>query len=429
MEPTSFLSRVSGTPNGRAPQVYPPPPRHVARDRYWLHVFLFIVTLVSTAFTGAQFIGRAEAWLQGEVFFTLLGFPVSWPFILDGLTFAVALLGFLTVHEFGHYFAARYHRVKTSLPYYIPSPMIGIGTLGAVIRIREQIPSLKKLFDIGAAGPLAGFVVALGMLLYALATVPPPEFMFSVGGHEELLLFIERNGRFPDAMLPVSPEDGSIRMVVGNTILYWGLSQLFADVPPMYEMYHYPLLFAAWLGLFFTALNLLPVGQLDGGHILYALVGPKWHARLARGFMMLMLISTSIGMVDDGPAIVAAVAAGFSPGLASSELFVEAMVWLVLATLLYIMLHRIFQGHLRLIVPALFGIVLIAALARAAGPVLTQFGYLWWLLWCFLLIFVIRVDHPPVLYAEPLTRGRRVLGIISLLIFVLCFSIKPLYFV
>ena len=422
VEPTSFLSRISGASNERTPQIYPPP--RVARDRYWLHVFLFIVTVVSTAFTGAQFIGRAAAWLQSEVFFTLLGLPVSWPFICDGLTFSLALLGFLTVHEFGHYFAARYHRVKTSLPYYIPSPMIGIGTLGAVIRIREQIPSLKKLFDIGAAGPLAGFVVALGLLLYALATVPPPDYMFTVGGHEDLLLFIQQNGRFPDAMLPAPPDDATIRLVVGNTILYWGVAHLFPDVPPMYEMYHYPLLFAAWLGLFFTALNLMPVGQLDGGHILYALVGPKWHARLARGFMMLMLISTAISIVDEGPALLSAF-----PVLASSELLAEAVVWLVLSTMLYVMLHRIFKGDLRLIVPALFGIVFIAAVARAVGPALTQFGWFGWLLWCFLLIFLIRVDHPPVLYAEPLTRGRRVLGILSLLIFVLCFSIKPLYFV
>ena len=408
------------------PQAPPPPPLRAVRDRYWLHALLFIVTLVSTAFTGTQlFIGRTEAWQVGEVLFTFFGMPVTWPFLRDGLTFALSLLGFLTVHEFGHYFAARYHRVKTSLPYYIPTPMIGIGTLGAVIRIREPIPNIRKLFDIGAAGPLAGFVVALGLLLYALATVPPPEFMFTVGGHEDLRLFIEQNGRFPDTMLPGPPEAEGFRMIVGNTVLYWGLAQLFADVPPMYEMYHYPMLFAAWLGLFFTALNLLPVGQLDGGHILYALVGPQWHARLARGFMILMIISTAIGVVDDGPATVTA----FFPGLASAPLAVEAIVWLVLATLLYVMFNRIFQGQLRLIVPALFGIVLIAALARAAGPALTQFGYLGWLLWCFLLIFLIRVDHPPVLYTEPLTRGRRWLGILSLIIFVLCFSIRPLYFV
>ena len=423
MEPSPFLSRVTDASNGRAPRVYPPPPR-AARDRYWLHLLLFAVTVASTAFTGAQFIGRSVAWGQGEAFFTLLGQPVTWPYLRDGLTFALSLLGFLTVHEFGHYFAARAHQVKTSLPYYIPSPFIGIGTMGAVIRIREQIPSLRKLFDIGAAGPIAGFVVALGLLVYALATLPPPEFMFSVGGHEDLHAFIEQFGRFPETMLPAPPELEGLSMTVGNTALYWGLSQFFADVPPMTEMYHYPLLFAAWLGLFFTALNLMPVGQLDGGHILYALVGPKWHGRLARGFVILMMLSMAIGVVDDGAEMLAA----FFPEAASGFLL-EAGMWFILAAMLYIMLHRVFKGDLRLIVPVILGIVLIAALARAAGPVLTQFGYIGWVLWCFLLVFLIRVDHPPVLYVEPLTPGRRVLGILSLLIFVLCFSIKPLYFV
>ena len=424
MEPTSFLSRLSSASNGRPASVYPSP--RVVRDRYWLHLLLLAVTIISTAFTGSQFIGRTIAWEQGEAFFYLLGIPVTWPFLRDGLTFAVSLLGFLTVHEFGHYFAARHHRVKTSLPYFIPSPLIGIGTLGAVIRLREQVPSLRKLFDIGAAGPLAGFVVALGVVIYALATLPPPaEFMQSVGGHEALKAFIDQNGRFPGEMLPGPPESEGFRLVVGNTPLYWGLSQLFANVPPMSEMYHHPMLFAGWLGLFFTALNLLPVGQLDGGHILYALVGPKWHGRLARGFMVLMMISVGIGVVKDGAATILAL----FPGLASYEGLLESGVWFILAALLYPMLSRIFQKDLRQIVPVLLGIVLITALAQAVGPALTQFGYLGWLLWCLLLIYFVRVDHPPVVNAEPLTPARRALGILSLFIFVLCFSIKPLYFV
>ncbi|MFB3131778.1 MAG: site-2 protease family protein, partial [Rhodothermales bacterium] len=362
MEPTPFLSRLSGASNGRPASVYPP--SRVVRDQYWLHLLLFAVTLISTAFTGSQFIGRTIAWEQGEVFFYLLGFPVTWPFLRDGFTFALSLLGFLTVHEFGHYFAARYHRVKTSLPYFIPSPLIGIGTLGAVIRIREQVPSLRKLFDIGAAGPLAGFVVALGVLVYALATLPPPaEFIQSVGGHEALKAFIDQNGRFPDEMLPGPPESEGFRLVVGNTPLYWGLSQLFANVPPMYEMYHHPMLFAGWLGLFFTALNLMPVGQLDGGHILYALVGPKWHARLARGFMILMAISMAIGLIDSGVEFLISV----RPSLESYRGALLIGQWFALAGFLYLILNRVFSRNLRLIVPLLFGIVLIAALAKAAG--------------------------------------------------------------
>ena len=388
------------------------------KDRYWLHILLFVVTLLSTAYTGATvFIGRAEAWNESHL---LLGI-LSAGFVRDGLVFALSLLGFLTVHEFGHYVAARRHGVRTTLPYYIPSPLIGIGTLGAVIRIREQVPTGRKLFDIGAAGPVAGFVVALGILVYALATLPAPEYMFGVPGHEPLLQHIARTGDFPASPLP-GPE--GFRMTVGSTPLYWALSQLFPNVPPMYEMYHYPMLFAAWLGLFFTALNLLPVGQLDGGHILYAMVGRVWHGRLARGFMLLMLCSTAIRIGEGGAAVVS----DYLPFLADAPLVSEFVLWGFIGGLMAMLLRRMYSGAPKLVLLATAGIVLIAALARAAGPQVTQFGYAGWLLWCFLLVFFIKVDHPPVLYVEPLTRGRMILGIASFVIFVLCFSIKPLYF-
>ncbi len=423
MEPFPSLTRTSDASNGQAPARFQVPPPRV-RDRYGLHLLLFAVTLASTAFTGAQFVGRFETYLQAEALFSVLGLPVSWPFIADGLRFAFALLLFLTVHEFGHYFAARRHRVAVSLPYYIPSPLIGIGTLGAVIRIREPVPSIRKLFDIGAAGPLAGFVVALGVLLYALLTLPTPDYLFSVGGHDALTAYIRQYGSFPPDMLPGSPESEGMRLVVGDTALYWMLRQFFADVPPMYEMYHYPVLFAGWLGLFFTALNLMPVGQLDGGHILYALVGPRWHARLARGFVMLLLLSTGIGFIDDGVTFLAQTFPDLEPHL---DLLLIGQ-WFFLAGFLYIMLHRVFGGDLRQIVPALFGLVMMAALAQLS-PALKQLGWMGWWVWCMLVVFLIRVDHPPVLYTEPLTPARRALGILSLIIFVLCFSIRPLYLV
>ncbi len=423
MEPSPFFSRVSeASAERQAPPYDSAPPE---RDRYWLHLLLFAVTLVSTAFTGAQFVGRFEVYLSAEPLFSLLGLPVSGPFIADGLRFALALLLFLTVHEFGHYFAARRHRVSTSLPYFIPAPLIGIGTLGAVIRIREPVPSLRKLFDIGAAGPLAGFVVALGVLLYALATLPPPTYLYGVGGHEELMAYIERYGTFPSEMLEGDPGMIGQRLVVGNTVLYWVLAHLFPNVPPMYEVYHYPLLFAGWLGLFFTALNLMPVGQLDGGHILYALVGRKWHGRLARGFVVLLLTSTAIGFVDGGVGYMQLLIPSLQPYTA----WLEVGQWFALAGFLYLLLARPFERDLRQIAPVLLGIVLIAVLARAAGPSLTQFGWAGWWVWCALLVYFIRVDHPPVLYAEPLTPRRRLLGILSILIFFLCFSIKPFYLV
>jgi membrane-associated protease RseP (regulator of RpoE activity) len=378
------------------------------RDRYWLHVLLFALTLASTVYMGGELAGR---WL----YYAEWGLEA---FIVDGLRFGGSLLLFLTVHEFGHYFAARYHGIDTSLPYYIPLPFVGVGTLGAVIRIREPIPSLRKLFDIGAAGPLAGFVASLAILLYALFTLPPPTYMLDLPGHEALKSFIEQYGHFPAEALP-GPEDGQgMTLVVGDTLLYWLLRQFFTDVPPMYEMYHYPVLFAGWLGLFFTALNLLPVGQLDGGHILYSLFGHRWHVRLARGFFVLLLISGAIGFVD---AVV--------PEMYAYRDWLGSLSWFILAGILYFYLHRIYKGDHRLIAPSLVGIVAVVMLAQVAGETLLQFGYSGWFIWCLLIVFLIRIEHPPVLYREPLTRGRYLLGILSIVIFVLCFSFKPLYVV
>lgn len=386
-----------------------------ARDRYGLHLLLFLLTLASTTVSGGIMTGRVLAYGVGEAegFGALLLSPA---FLLDGLRFGFSLLLFLTVHEFGHYFAARRHGVDTSLPYYLPLPLLGIGTLGAVIRIREPIPNLKKLFDIGAAGPLAGFVVALGVLLYALATLPPPTYLLDIGGHEAIKQYIEQYGRFPDQM-PAAAEAPGGAYVVGQTPLYWLLMQLFPNVPPMYEMYHYPVLFAGWLGLFFTALNLLPIGQLDGGHILYALAGPVWHARLARGFVLLLLLSGSIGFIEDA-----------APWLYAQYPLLGRLSWFILAGVLYLYLIRIFEGDQRATGVALLGLVALTALATWIGPAATRYGYIGWFVFGLLIVFLIRVEHPPVLYREPLTPARRVLALLSILVFVLCFSIRPFYF-
>ncbi len=291
MEPASPSSDVSRRDSFfRGPRA-DGPSRKPAKDRYWLHLLLFVLTFVSTVYAGAEWAGR-------YLYYEQVGY---WAQAVDGIRYAVPLLLFLTVHEFGHYFAARHHGIRTSLPYYIPFPFNGIGNFGAVIRIREPIPTTRKLFDVGAAGPLAGFVVALGVLLYAMATLPGPEYLFDLPGHEALKAYIQEYGAFPDEVLAEEGDGQTTRIVVGQTLLYWLLSQVFPNVPPMYEMYHYPVLFAGWLGLFFTALNLLPVGQLDGGHILYALFGAKWHGRLARGFVVALLVSGGIGFMDSGP--------------------------------------------------------------------------------------------------------------------------------
>lgn len=393
-----------------------------AKDRPWLHVLLFALSLVSTIWVGITWAGRMPLYTEvGEwVLFAQTHESMGeWVWLFnsaafwDGMRYAVPLLAFLTVHEFGHYIAARRHRINTSLPYYIPFPFNGIGNFGAVISIREAIPSTRKLFDVGVSGPLAGFVVALGVLLYGFATLPPPEYLLDLPGHEALKAHIQQHGTFPSS--PPDPGGGAMVIVVGQTPLFWLLSQFFANVPPMYEMYHYPVLFAGWLGLFFTALNLLPVGQLDGGHVLYALLGRRWHRLLARGFVLLLLLSGGIGFVE-----------AVGPVILDGTIAMEALLWASLAGIYYGYLRTVFKEDRRLILPALAGLLLGVFGAEVAGPVLTQYGYTGWLLFALLIIFFIRVEHPPVVRNEKLTPRRRLLGYGAIAIFLLCFSLRPL---
>lgn len=371
-----------------------------------MHLLLFVLTLVSTVYAGAEWVGRT-------LYYEQVGY---WALVVDGFRYAVPLLLFLTVHEFGHYFAARYHGINTSLPYYIPFPFNGIGNFGAVISIREPIPTTRKLFDVGAAGPLAGFVVAFGVLIYAMATLPGPEYLLDQPGHEALKEYIRQYGTFPDTVLPTEDGDQTTRIVVGNTLLYWLLAQVFPNVPPMYEMYHYPVLFAGWLGLFFTALNLLPVGQLDGGHILYALFGKKWHGRLARGFIVLLLISGGIGFMHS-----------VAPALYDYSTLAGHAAWGILAGILYFYLYRAFKGNHQYIAPVLLGVLGVIAVAQTMPAVVEHVGYTGWLVWTLLIVVFIRVEHPPVVRPDRLTPRRRVLGILSIIIFVLCFSLRPIY--
>jgi len=376
------------------------------QDRYWVHALLFLATLACATYAGADLAGRYILYEQDGGWWIRIG---------DGLRYAVPLLFFLSVHEFGHYFVAQHHRVSVTLPYYIPSPFIfiplNIGTFGAVIRIRDQVPSTRKLYDIGIAGPIAGFVASLVVLGYGVLTLPDAGYYLDLPFHNELKDLIYRGQALPE----LSPS-GLPTIYIGQTLLFSFLTMLVPNLPPMYEMYHFPILFAGWLGLFFTALNLLPVGQLDGGHILYALVGRKWHGRIARGFVMLLLLSAAIGFTND-----------VNPLIDSYLRFGQLSAWVLLTTILFFFLNKIFSGNLKLVGVALISVVALVVLAARLGPTVTQYGYTGWFFWCALIVLFIQVDHPPVLYHEPLTPGRRLLGIASLIIFALCFSIRPIY--
>ncbi len=310
--------------------------RPITRKQWLIHGGLFLLTLFTTTIAGVAWLNKNE--------FELANFYY-------GLPYSLSLLFILSVHEFGHYFASRSHRVDATLPFYIPFPFIpgflNFGTLGAVIRTRTVIPNKKAMFDIGAAGPIAGFIGCLIILTYGFATLPPIEYLYSI--HPEYR-----------QLSSIPPGD----LVFGNNLLY----QIFCSIaprpagsfiPPMSEIYHYPFLCTGWFGLFVTAMNLLPIGQLDGGHIAYTIFGSK-HKLIAR---------TTFGIIS---------------------------------------------------------IIGIAGILPVIGIHL-PFGWIGWVFWAAVLLFVVKLDHPEIYDPSPLTRGRISVGWVTFIIFLLSFSTTPFY--
>jgi len=227
----------------------PPPERIRFQHNYKLHIALFLVTLFTTTFASNQVLEYLYLWLGGAVQagphpLTLFLDP---HIIISGLMFSAPLLIILSAHEFGHYVACRIHKVDATLPYYLPLPLPPTGTLGAVIRIKEAFPSKRALFDIGVAGPIAGFVMLLPFLYWGvtLSTVAP------AAHGPEVIEF-------------------------GEPLLFKAFAWMhFGPIPAGSEVFLHPTGFAGWWGMLATALNLLPFGQLDGGHIVYSLLGRR----------------------------------------------------------------------------------------------------------------------------------------------------------
>jgi len=205
----------------------------------WTNLVFFVATVLSTLAVGAQW------------YYISISGVGDLPRILEAWPFTVAILGVLAVHEFGHYVMIRYHGVDASLPYFIPFPSL-IGTMGAVIRMRGRIPSRKALFDIGVAGPLAGLVATVAVTVVGLHLDPivVPEWAATNDGG-----YIE----FNDPLLLQILAD-----LTGQPLSY--------DDPRLTAN---PVIFGGWVGMFVTFLNLLPVGQFDGGHIVRAVLGPR----------------------------------------------------------------------------------------------------------------------------------------------------------
>jgi len=216
----------------------------------FLHIVLFILTMLSTLFVGAMQTGA-----------DILKDP--WK-IYYGLPFALTLMIILLTHELSHYFASKKHGVNATLPYFIPAPTI-IGTFGAFIKMKSPIVTRKALIDIGASGPIAGFIVSVIAVLIGLHL---------------------------SEIVPVAETKGALTL--GDSILFSFLAQTVLGVTPAdSDILLNPVAFAGWIGLFVTSMNLIPVGQLDGGHIAFALLGEK-QTRLS---FILVLVMSLLGVL------------------------------------------------------------------------------------------------------------------------------------
>lgn len=277
----------------------------------WItNLILFVLTVVSTLFAGAL--------LSGE---NPLGDPAM---LWVGMPFSSTIMAVLGLHELGHYLAARRYRLNVTLPYFIPFPTI-IGTLGAVIRMRSPIHNRRMLLDIGAAGPITGFIVSIPITFFGL-----------LHSHLEPI---------DEAM-----REGSIHL--GSSLIFEALSRLaLGSYPEGYDVVLHPVAFAGWVGLFVTSLNLLPIGQLDGGHIIYSLLGRRQEKVSTFIFAVLIVLGVVVFLETSWPG---------------------------------------------------------------------------WFLWIFFILFLAKIPHPPVVdESVPLGRRRYVMGISTLVIFILTFIPDP----
>jgi membrane-associated protease RseP (regulator of RpoE activity) len=260
----------------------------------WVNLLLFLLTVLSVMFTGAQF---ADTGVTS---------PFSLPlgeflrFLWSGWPFAAGLLGILLAHEFGHYLVGRSRGENVTLPYFIPFPLSAFGTMGAVINMKSVPKNKKHLLDIGIAGPLIGLIVAIPVLFIglSLSSVGPIEADLPEG----YVHFLEGNSLFYlfakyltfGELLPKPLSYGEI-----SPILYW-LGYFFTGSPvPLggLDVQIHPVAWAGWAGLFVTAINLIPAGQLDGGHVLYVLLGIQ---NAKRTFPVILIALVAMGFFWEG---------------------------------------------------------------------------------------------------------------------------------
>ncbi|MFL5730213.1 MAG: site-2 protease family protein [Cytophagaceae bacterium] len=420
--------------------------------KYSIHIGLFLITLFTTTAAGQEWMGLAGlSWWDGF----LHGFEYSLPF-----------LGILTVHEFGHFITARKYGAKVSLPYFIPFYIPGLGTIGtfgAFIRILSAHKSRKEVFDIGIAGPLAGFVAAMILLFYGFTHLPQPGYIYKVhesyqqygpdyakkvytyqfARDQDSIVFYNAKKQFEDqqdadslAFLAQQKSQGNNKPVVfnkkkfkdgesfkasplytevmvGNNLLFMFFEKYVVDdpklVPNKYELFHYPLIFAGFLVLFFTALNLLPIGQLDGGHIAYGLFGARNHKLISMSVFVAMVYLGGLGLLRNNM---------------FANVFNSVMDLLLFAPMYVYLLFMIFS---RFTGDQLTN--LMVAVCVFAAQYFTEFLFpdfhgisLIYVVFSLLIGRMTGLDHPEAFDDRPLSLARKILGWVSLLVFILCFT-------
>src|SRR6478609_845599 len=360
-----------------------------------LQILLFIITFITTTFAGAE-------WTHGK---SVLAGDFTWNDFVGGMEYSIPFLLILTVHEFGHYFTAIYYNVKSSLPYYIPFPPLpfSIGTMGALIRLRSRVPSKVQNFDIGIAGPLAGFIMAMIILFYGFTHLPSNDFIFQI--HPEYKVY---GANYADYVYQ-DQKPGVMDVTFGDNLLFYFFKNVIADparIPNPHELMHYPFLLAGYLSLIFTCLNLLPIGQLDGGHVVYGLFGYRIHRIIATVFFSVVIFYAGFGFVKptDPPDTLLLWVPGY-------------LVFLYIA----------FSGlKLSKRDTVMYALLMFAAQFSLSWMLPGVEGYSGWLLFVFVIGRFVGIDHPPCEIEEPLNGPRIVLGWLALAIFVLCFSPAPL---
>lgn len=371
-------------------QIAPMQPRY---KTLLIQVTLFVCTLITTTLAGTE-------WTYGRLIIDYSSGWLTWDKIWHGLYFSLPFLGILTIHEFGHYFTAKKNKVDVTLPYYIPFWFglgLTLGTFGAFIRLKSKALTNKQYFDIGIAGPLAGFAAALVLLSYGFTHLPPKDYIFAIFP-EFKPLGLDYIHHLPE---------GFDSLYLGDNLLFTFFETYIADpslVPPKYELMHHPFLLAGFLSLFFTSMNLLPIGQLDGGHVLYGLIGHRWHTFVSKVLFIAFISYAGIGILD--------------ATLQPEELLLRLGLYILF---LY--------NTLRTAITDVKNRWMIAVMIASGQFFLVYLfpsvsGYPFWLVFAFILGRFLGVEHPK---AEelPIDTGRKLLGWLSLVIFILCFSPQP----